>query len=235
MGEPERRRVAVGRKGLGSVTAAIVGPFVEFFQRQGTGAAVLILGFILFHKIGDTLSQLTVRLLYNDLGYSTDQIALYDVGFGFWAYLAGVFLGLRRSVMLSLWLMALTNVGFAALAATHAHSNWAMAAVQCLENVASGIGGVTVGAYFAALCDLRFTAAQFALISSAASIVGRLFTGTSAGALIEAIGYVQFYLLTTVIALPGIFLFWLMLRAGLVEQSIGSAGTAETEDGVRST
>ncbi len=233
MGEPSRRRPPVGRRGIGAIGAAIAGPFIEFFQRQGTGAALLILLFILLHKIGDTLSQLTVRLLYNDLGYSNDQIALYDVGFGFWAYLAGVFLGgilyarlgLKRSVMLSLWLMALTNLGFAALAATHAHASWAMAATQCLENVASGIGGVTVVAYFSALCDLRFTAAQFALISSAASIVGRVVTGTSAGRLIDAVGYVNFYLLTTVVALPGILLFWLLIRLGYVDKAIGSAGT----------
>ena len=238
LGEPARRRPPIERTGFGAIWTAISGPFVEFFQRQGAGAALLILAFILLHKIGDTLSQLTVRLLYNDLGYSNDQIALYDVGFGFWAYLAGVFLGgvlyanmgLKRSVMLSLWLMALTNLGFAALAATHAHTSWAMAGVQCLENVASGIGGVTVVAYFSALCDLRFTAAQFALISSAASIVGRLVTGTLAGQLIDTLGYVNFYLLTFAAALPGIILFWLLIRLGLVDRAIGSAGVAGEGD-----
>ena len=62
---------------------------------------------------------------------------------------------------------------------------------------------MTVVAYFSALCDLRFTASQYALISAAASIVGRFLTGTTAGALIEGMGYVNFYLLTTVAALPG--------------------------------
>jgi len=77
------------------------------------------------------------------------------------------------------------------------------------------------------LCDLRFTAAQYALISAAASVVGRVLTGTTAGSLIEAVGYVNFYLLTTVIAVPGILLFWLMMRAGLIDESIGSAGEEE--------
>jgi PAT family beta-lactamase induction signal transducer AmpG len=72
-------------------------------------------------------------------------------------------------------------------------------------------------AYFSALCDLRFTASQYALISAAASIVGRFLTGTTAGALVEAMGYVNFYLLTTVVAFPGIILFWLMMRSGLVD------------------
>jgi len=92
------------------------------------------------------------------------------------------------------------------------------------ENIASGIGGVCVVAYFSALCDLRFTAAQYALISAAASIVGRVLTGTTAGALIDAMGYVNFYLLTTLAAVPGILLFWWMIRSGYVDSSIGTAG-----------
>jgi PAT family beta-lactamase induction signal transducer AmpG len=99
-----------------------------------------------------------------------------------------------------------------------------MAGAIGFENIASGIGGVTVVAYFSALCDLRFTAAQYALISAAASVVGRFLTGTTAGALIDAIGYVNFYLLTTVLAVPGIVLFWAMMRMNLIDQSMGSAG-----------
>lgn len=68
-----------------------------------------------------------------------------------------------------------------------------------------------------ALCDLRFTATQFALLSAAASVLGRFVSGTTAGAMIEALGYVQFYLLTTVAALPGIVLFVVMMRRGLVD------------------
>ena len=74
------------------------------------------------------------------------------------------------------------------------------------ENVTSGIAGVTLVAYFSALCDLRFTAAQYALVSAAASIVGRFITGGSAGALIEAMGYVNFYILTAAATLPGVAL-----------------------------
>ncbi|RVT89877.1 AmpG family muropeptide MFS transporter [Sphingomonas crocodyli] len=232
MGEPERHREPTERRGLRASVVSIWGPFAEFFQRSG---AWLVLAFILLHKIGDTLANLTVRLLFNDMGYSNDAIAIYDVGVGFWTFLAGIFvggilyarMGLKRSVMLSLWLMALTNLSFAGLAASGHPSNLAMAATMGFENFASGIGGVTVIAYFSALCDLRFTASQFALISAAASVVGRFVTGTTAGAMIEAMGYVEFYLLTTVAALPGIILFWIMARNGLIEQSIGSAGTKE--------
>jgi PAT family beta-lactamase induction signal transducer AmpG len=65
------------------------------------------------------------------------------------------------------------------------------------------------------------------MISAAASIVGRFITGTTAGALIESMGYVDFYLLTTVLALPGILLFWWMMRAGLIDASVGSAGVED--------
>jgi PAT family beta-lactamase induction signal transducer AmpG len=106
-----------------------------------------------------------------------------------------------------------------------------MAAAIGFENVASGFGGVAVVAYFSALCDLRYTAAQYALISAAASIFGRILTGTTAGALIETMGYVGFYLFTTVIALPGIVLFWLMMRAGFIDRSVGTAGTVASRGG----
>ena len=132
---------------------------------------------------------------------------------------------MKRSVLLALVLMAISNLSFAGLAAA-GHSNLGMAGAIGFENFASGFGGVAVVAYFSALTDLRFTAAQYALISAAASIVGRFVTGTTAGALIERFGYVQFYILTTIIALPGVALFWWMSRSGLVDRSIGSAGNA---------
>ena len=228
-GEPERHREPVKKRGFGEAVGAVYRPFTEFFQRQG---AFLVLLFILLHKIGDTLANLTLRLLLDDMGYSNDEIAIWDVGFGFWAYLIGIFvggilyskLGMKRSVLISLILMGVSNLSFALLAQT-GHSNWGLAGTIAFENFASGIGGVTVVAYFSALCDLRFTASQYALISAAASIVGRFVTGTSAGALVEGMGYVNFYLLTTVAALPGILLFWWMMRAGLVDSSIGTAGT----------
>jgi len=228
MGEPARRTVTIARKGVADVWQSIAGPFREFLGRHG---AWLVLAFILVHKIGDTLANLTFRLLFDDLGFTNDEIAVYDVGLGFWAYMVGIFLGgilyaklgLKRSVMIALILMAVSNVSFAGLAVV-GHSNLAMAGAIGFENFASGYGGVVVVAYFSALCDLRFTAAQYALISAGASVVGRLLTGTTAGGLIDGIGYVSFYLLTTVLALPGIALFWWMMRKGLVDDAMGSAG-----------
>lgn len=228
LGEPPRREIVAAKKGLGEIWRSITGPFEEFFKRHG---AWLVLIFILVHKIGDTLANLTFRLLFDDLGYTNDEIAIWDVGVGFWALIIGVFvggiiyakLGLKRSVMIALILMAISNLSFAGLAAL-GKSNLGMAAAIGFENFASGYGGVVVVAYFSALTDLRFTAAQYALISAGASVVGRFLTGTTAGSLIENLGYVNFYLLTTLAALPGIVLFWWMMRTGLVDAAMGTAG-----------
>ena len=130
---------------------------------------------------------------------------------------------MKRSVLISLVLMAVSNFGFAALAAA-GHSNIGMAAAIGFENFTSGIGGATVVAYLSALCNLRFTATQYALLSALASIAGRFLTGTTAGSLIQDMGYFNFYLLTTVVAIPGVILFWYMIRSGLADVSIGSAG-----------
>jgi PAT family beta-lactamase induction signal transducer AmpG len=228
VGEPARHVDIAARQNLAAVLAAIVGPFVEFLRRSG---AWFVLAFVLVHKIGDTLANLTFRLLFDELGFSNDEIALYDVAFGFWAFLAGIFvggilytrLGLKRSVLLALVLMCVSNLSFALLAGA-GHSNWGMAGAIGFENFASGYGGVVVVAYLSALCNLQYTAAQYALMSAAASVLGRVLTGTTAGELIERIGYVDFYLLTTVLALPGILLFWYMMRRGMIDSALGTAG-----------
>lgn len=224
LGEPERHRDAASSRGIRQVVSAVVEPLTEFFRRRG---AWLVLLFILLHKIGDTLANLTLRLLLDDLEFSNHEIATYDVGFGFIAFLVGIFvggilyarMGMKRSVMLSLVLMAVSNLSFAALAAI-GHDNAMLAFTICFENFASGIGGVVVVAYLSALCNLSFTATQFALLSAAASVVGRFITGTTAGALIENMGYINFYLLTTAAAIPGVLLFGWMLHRGLVDTAI---------------
>ena len=231
MGEPKRHIEPVAVKGLLHALIEYFNPLIEFIKRQG---AWLVLSFVLIHKIGATLANLTLRLLFDDLGFSNEEIAFYDVGFGFIAFLVGIFVGgimyvragLKHSVLISLILMAVSNFSFAALALV-GHTNIGMAAAVGFENFASGIGGVTVVAYLSALCNLRFTATQYALLSALASIAGRFLTGTTAGGLIESLGYVNFYLFTTFLAFPGVLLFWYMIRSGLADVSLGGATTEE--------
>ena len=227
VGEPARH-VAIEKKGLAAVWNSIVGPFVEFLQRTG---AWLVLLFILraqdrrhagaadaaaavqrhgLQQRRDRALRRRLRLLGVPGRHFRRRHPLHPAGHEA--------LGAARLV-----LMGVSNLSFALLAAA-GHSNAGLAAAMGFENFASGFGGVVVVAYFSALCDLRFTATQYALISAAASVVGRLLTGTTAGRLIEAFGYVNFYLLTTLAALPGILLFWLMMRKGLIDRALGSAG-----------
>lgn len=234
MREPSRRQEPMALKGPLEAAKAYVSPLMEFFKRSG---ALIVLLFVLVHKIGDTLANLTFRLLFEDLGFTNDEIAFYDVSLGFFAFLIGIFvggmvysrLGMKKAVMLSLVLMAISNLSFAGLAAA-GHSNWGMAGAIGFENFSSGVGGVAVVAYLSALCNLKFTGTQFALLSAAASILGRFLTGTTAGSLIEGMGYVNFYLLTTLAALPGVIMFWLMIRSGLVDRSLGTAGSVHADD-----
>ena len=219
-GEPPRRRASEQRIGI---VQAVVEPLAEFLRRHG---AWLILLFVLLHKIGDTLANLTLRLLLNDLQFTNTEIATYDVGLGVVAYLVGIFaggllyarFGMARAVLVSLVLMAVSNLMFAVLAAA-GHSVLLLGVTIGFENFASGIGGVAVVAYLSALCNLNFTATQYALLSAAASVLGRFLTGTTAGSLIESYGFVNFYLFTTLVALPGVFLFAWMWRAGFTGTS----------------
>src|SRR3546814_17063681 len=116
---------------------------------------------------------------------------------------------MKRSVLLSLVLMAISNFSFAGLAMA-GHSNWGMAGAIGFENFASGIGGVCVVAYLSALADLRFTATHFALFSAAASILGGFVLGLYAGRLLGVVGCVDFYLLRRGLAGSG----WLRLLTG---------------------
>jgi PAT family beta-lactamase induction signal transducer AmpG len=225
MGEPERDPEAVRQRRESSALDAFISPLKDFFKRHG---AIIVLLFVLVHKIGDTMANLMTRDMLVGLKFTKDEIAFGDVGVGFFALLAGIFLGgalyawlgLKRSLMISLILMAISNLSFAVLAAT-GHSMALLAFTIGFENLSSGMGGVVVVGYLSALCNVAFTATQFALLSAAAGLVGRFLTGTTAGRLIEAMGYVDFYLLTTVLALPGVVIYWFMMRAGLVDQSLG--------------
>ncbi|THT98474.1 AmpG family muropeptide MFS transporter [Lampropedia puyangensis] len=225
LGEPYRSNTINQKKSkLASIASAVFDPLRDFFMRRG---AILVLLFVLLHKIGDTLANLSVRLLLEELQFSNTEIATYDILFGFIATLFGIFVGgllyrrvgLKHSVLISLILMAVSNLSFAVLAHI-GHSNLMLAFTMGFENFASGIGGVAIVAYFSAMCNLAFTASQYALLSAAASIAGRLLTGTSAGSLIENFGFINFYLFTTILALPGLLIYLILMKFNFVESSI---------------
>ncbi len=224
IGEPPARIKAVAAvAGESWIKRTVVDPLSDFFIRPG---AWLVLLFILFHKIGDTLGQLMVRNMLVELDFTKAEIKWADVNFGTLCLLIGIFLGgalyarlgMRKSVLIGLILMMISNASFAILAAA-GHNVPILAAAMGFESFASGVGGVAIVAYLSSLCNLAFTATQFALFSAAASILGRFLTGAFAGTLIDTYGFVNFYLLTTVAALPGVLIFAYLWRAGFVTEN----------------
>jgi MFS transporter, PAT family, beta-lactamase induction signal transducer AmpG len=224
IGEPPAREKAIAAHAQEPwVKRAIIDPFADFFTRAG---AWIVLLFILLHKIGDTLANLMLRNMLVELHFTKDEIKWADVNFGTVCLLVGILigsfifarLGVKRAVMISLVLMMISNLSFAVLAQA-GHSIPILAAANGFENFASGIGGVAVVGYLSILCNVAFTATQFALLSAAASILGRFLTGAFAGSLIDSYGFTNYYLITTLAALPGVLLFAWLWKAGLVAEA----------------
>jgi len=185
---------------------AVVQPAADFFRRAG---AMEILVFILLYKIGDSMASEMFNPFYLDMGFSKTTIGMVAKLFGFWAVILGALAGglilLKIGIRRSLWvfgaLQAVSTLGFCLLA--HAgHSVPVLAGVVAFENLASGMGTSAFAAYMASLCNRRFTATQYALLTSFMG-VPRVFLGATTGYLAERLGWGGFFLFCTLIALPG--------------------------------
>lgn len=212
--------------------AAAGAPFVEFLARRG---AVLILLFVVVYKIGDAMGQVMMPPLLVDLGFSNAEIAVANKTVTFIALMIGTAIGgslvyaigMFRALFVTGVAMMATNLMFAALAMV-GHSVWFLVLTVALENFATGMGAAVFVAWLSGLCNLAFTATQYALLSSLAS-VARTWLAAPSGFLADSTGWVGFYLLTTVAALPGLLLLWLLWRMGFEVRpsSRGSDGSAD--------
>ena len=198
---------------------AVVEPFKEYFTRDN---AVLILLFIFLYKVGDTMaSQMTIPF-YLELGFSKTEIGSIVKLFGFWATIGGTFFGglmiMRFGIFFGLiWfgvLQALSTAGFAALALI-GYDLAALGFVITFENLSAGMGTAAFIAFMASLTDKRFTATQYALLTSFMGIP-RVFAAAPTGFMVESMGWVSFFVFCTLIALPGLLLlYWLNKRLQL--------------------
>lgn len=202
-----------------TLAAAVFEPLQEYFRRE---AAVPLLVLIFLYKLGDAFAGgLTTNFLLGALGFSLTDVGSIYKGLGLVASIAGALyggammmrLGLYRALLLFAWLQALTNLGFALLAVI-GKSYLTMVAVVGLENLAGGMGTAAYLALLMSICDRRYTATQFALLSAVASL-GRVFAGPPAGYLVEAAGWPLFFVLTFVLALPAVVL--LKYQRGLLD------------------
>ncbi len=192
-----------------SLKEAVVAPFVDYFQRPG---AWWLLAFILLYKIGDTMAAAITTPFYLQLGFTNTEIGAVVKLFGFWATIVGGLLGgvliLRWGIQRSLWwfgiLQALSTAGFAVLAGCGANLA-CLAGVIAFENLAGGLGTAAYVAFMASLTNQRFTATQYALLTSLMG-VPRVLAAAPTGYLASALDWPLFFILCTLVALPGLWL-----------------------------
>ncbi len=192
-----------------TLAQAVVEPLREYFSRDG---ALVILLFILLYKIGDTMASAMTTPFYLDTGFSMSEIGTVVKLFGFWATLLGAFTGgfvmIRIGINRSLWvfgaLQALSTAGFAGLAIA-GHSLPVLAGVIAFENFSSGMGTAAYAAFMASMTDRRFTATQYALLSSLMG-VPRVVAAAPTGYFATHLGWVGFFILCTAAAVPGMVL-----------------------------
>jgi PAT family beta-lactamase induction signal transducer AmpG len=192
-----------------TIKEAVVLPLIEYFNRKG---ALWILAFILLYKIGDTMASAITIPFYLDIGFSKTQIGTVVKLFGFWATVGGSLIGgvimLRLKINRSLWvfgfLQAISTAGFAILARI-GNSLFALSAVITFENFSSGMGTAAFVAFMASITNKRFTATQYALLSSLMG-VPRVIASAPTGFLVKHLGWETFFIVCTLIAVPGLLL-----------------------------
>ena len=194
-----------------SLTQAVIEPFNEFFSRP---EAVTVLVLIVLYKLGDAFAgALSTTFLIRAAGYTATEVGTVNKLLGLAATIVGAlaggalmaWLGLYRSLMLFGVLQAISNLGFW-LISVGPHSIWLMAAGVGIENLCGGMGTAAFVALLMGLCNQQFSATQFALLS-ALSAVGRTYlAGPLTPPLVQYAGWPTFFLLTVLIALPGLLL-----------------------------
>jgi PAT family beta-lactamase induction signal transducer AmpG len=204
---------ALERPAPRTLTEAVVEPMREFLGRAGWRQALVVLAFIFFYKLGDSMATALATPFYLDMGFSKSEIGLVAKNAGLWASVIGGLLGgiwmLKIGVNRGLWLFGAVQVvsilGFAWLAYVHEPDRLLLAAVIAFEALGVGLGTAAFIAFIARTTDRRYTATQFALFTSLASAPRALVSATT-GWLVEETGWFVFFLLCTMLALPGMAL-----------------------------
>jgi MFS transporter, PAT family, beta-lactamase induction signal transducer AmpG len=198
-----------------SLRVAVVGPLMDFFNRKG---AWIMLLFILLYKVGDSMASNMTTPFILDIGYSKTDIATVAKTFGMIATIIGGLIGgvmmLKYSIKWSLVffgiLQAVSTLGFSLLPSLP-HGFIALASVIAFENLASGMGTAAYAAYMASLTNRQFTATQYALLSALMG-VPRVILASPTGWMSKVMGWEMFFVLCTLVAVPGLLLLILVFR-----------------------
>lgn len=192
-----------------NLKVAVIGPLKDFFTRKG---AWIVLLFILLYKVGDSMASNMTTPFILDIGYSKTDIATVAKTFGMIATITGGLVGgaimLRYNIKWSLIffgiLQAVSTLGFAILPSLERVLP-SLAAVIAFENLASGMGTAAYAAYMASLTNRQFTATQYALLTALMGIP-RVILASPTGWMSKVMGWESFFVVCTVIALPGLLL-----------------------------
>jgi PAT family beta-lactamase induction signal transducer AmpG len=209
----ERIRAWLGR--------AVVAPFLDLFARNGGDQLIAIGVFIVLYKFGDALAASMSNPLYVALGFTKVEVATIAKVYGVIATLIGVAvggvfvarLGVFRALLICGAMQALSNLLYA-VQVWAGHDVAMLALTIAAENVTGGMASSAFVAYLSLLCSREFTATQYALLSSMAT-VGLNVLSASGGALAEALGWTPFFVVATLFCLPSLLLLlWIMRRSG---------------------
>jgi PAT family beta-lactamase induction signal transducer AmpG len=228
-GDEALRQQTGARGGAGQwLREAVVDPFLEFFRRNRPGVALVILGFILLYKLGDSFAGVMANPFYIRIGFTKMQIASVSKVFGVAATLFGVFVGgvivKRLGILASLFVCGLaqmvSNLMFAAQAALGANVAFLFLTIG-LENLSAGMGSAAFVAYLSVLCNAAYTGTQYALFTSLMAF-GRIWLSAGSGWVADHTSWVKFFVLSTFVAVPGLLLLvWMMRRLPLEVQVQG--------------
>jgi PAT family beta-lactamase induction signal transducer AmpG len=207
-----------------SLREAVFNPFLDYLKRPG---AIEILLFILLYKLGDNLASALLTPFYIKVGYSLTQISVYYKVVSFWGTFCGGLIGgalltrysIRKCLMAFGVFQGVTPLAFSILVATGPNV-LALAFVVAVETLSLGMGASALTAFMLRLCNRKFSATQYALLTSFMGIP-RTIIPASAGFIVDALGWVHFYILCVALAIPGLLLIY--FRAAQWEEGLPPA------------
>jgi len=213
------REPAVAGNAPKTLRDAVVEPFHEFINRAGLKEALMILGFIFLYKLGDSMCTALATPFYLDMGFAKSQIGIVAKNAGLWPAVIGGLIGglwmVKLGINRALWLFGVVQLvsifGFAWLAWIGRHETVGAAELAQLalvigfEALGVGLGTAAFVAFIARATHPLYTATQLALFTSLAA-VPRTFLNATTGYLVEQFGWLAFFLLCALLAVPGMVL-----------------------------
>ena len=229
-GEPELSKAKAKKQEKHSViswfSAHVAGPFSDFTKHSGWW---IILLFIICFKLGDAFAGVMTNPFLIKIGFSKIEIATIVKTYGLVATLAGFFIGgaliQKFGIVSSLWIAGIlqlcSNFFFVAQAQI-GHNILFLSLTISVENLTSGMGSAVFVAYISGLCNISYTATQYALLSSLA-VFGRTWLSASSGWFVEWLGWPLFFVFSAIIAIPGLlFLGWMTKTMGIIPRKVAS-------------